>query len=183
MSANHVPNRYSTASIALHWAMVGLFVAVYAAINLADAFEKGSAARQLARDWHFMLGLSVWVLVWLRIAFRVAGTAPPIVPEPPPWQAKLAKLGHLALYGLMVGLPLMGWLVLSARGKPIPFFGLELPALLSPDKGLAGQLKELHELGGQLGYFLIGGHAFAALFHHYVQKDNTLLRMGFTRQT
>ncbi|MNP75825.1 hypothetical protein D3C76_1729480 [compost metagenome] len=77
----------------------------------------------------------------------------------------------------MIGAPLAGWLILSAAGKPIPFFGLELPALIGPDKELAGQIKELHELAGTAGYWLIGLHAVAALFHHYVSRDNTLVRM------
>jgi cytochrome b561 len=114
---------------------------------------------------------------------RVLGNTPPIQPAPSALMEKLAKAGHLALYALMVVLPVLGWLLLSARGKPIPFFGLELPALVAPDKALGRQLKEIHELGGNLGYFLIGGHAIAALFHHYVLKDNTLRRMtGFMRQ-
>lgn len=175
--------RYSGASIAMHWAMVLVFVAVYVLINLAEGFEKGSAQRQSARDWHATFGLLVFALVWLRIVLRVVGGTPPIVPTPAAWLEKLAKLGHLALYALMVVLPLLGWLLLSARGKPVPFFGLELPALIAPDKALGRQLKEIHELGGNLGYFLIGGHAIAALFHHYVLKDNTLRRMtGFMRQ-
>jgi len=174
--------RYSSASIAMHWAMVLVFVAVYVLINLAEGFEKGSAERQMARDWHATFGLLVFALVWLRIALRVLGTTPPIVPQPSALMEKLAKLGHLALYVLMVALPLVGWLLLSARGKPIPFFGLELPALMAPNKELGRTIKEIHEFGGNLGYFLIGGHAAAALFHHYVVKDNTLRRMGFMRQ-
>lgn len=178
------PTRYSRASIAMHWAMVLVFVAVYVLINLAEGFEKGSAPRQMARDWHATLGLLVFALVWLRIVLRVLGTTPPIVPTPAVWLEKLAKLGHLALYAMMIVLPLLGWLLLSARGKPIPFLGLELPALIAPDKPLGRQIKEIHELGGNLGYVLIGGHAIAALFHHYVLKDNTLSRMtGLMRRT
>jgi len=174
----NINTRYSTASIAMHWAMVLLFIAVYVLINLADGFEKGSPQRQAARDWHGMFGLLIFALVWLRIALRVLGTTPAL------WLEKLTKLGHLALYALMIALPLLGWLLLSARGKPIPFFGLELPALIAPDKPLGRTIKEIHEFGGNLGYFLIGGHAIAALFHHYVLKDNTLLRMtGLTRRT
>jgi cytochrome b561 len=67
--------------------------------------------------------------------------------------------------------------LLSAAGKPIPFFGLDLPALISENKDLARTLKELHETCGTIGYFLIGLHAVAALFHHYIVRDNTLLRM------
>ncbi len=181
MSSQSASERYSTPSIAMHWAMVLVFVAVYALINVAEGFEKGSAGRQMARDWHFTFGLLIFALVWVRIVLRLLGTRPPIRPESSALMAKLAKAGHLALYGLMVVLPVVGWLVLSARGKPIPFFGLDLPALIAPDKALGRQLKEIHELGGNVGYFLIGGHAVAALFHHHVLKDNTLRRMGFVR--
>jgi cytochrome b561 len=183
MDTPKTSRRYGSASIAMHWAMVLVFVAVYALINVAEVFEKGSAERQMARDWHFTFGLLVFALVWVRIVLRVLGTTPPIEPATSARMEKLAKLGHLALYVLMIGLPVLGWLALSARGKPIPFFGLNLPALIAPDKALGSQLKELHEFGGSLGYFLIGGHAVAALFHHYVLQDNTLLRMGFKRQS
>jgi cytochrome b561 len=77
----------------------------------------------------------------------------------------------------MLGMPLAGWTILSAEGDPIPFFGLELPPLVGPDKDFAHQVEELHELGGTIAYWLIGLHALAALFHHYVLKDGVLLRM------
>jgi cytochrome b561 len=89
----------------------------------------------------------------------------------------VAKATHLALYAFMLAMPIAGWLILSAADKTIPFFGLELPALVAPDKALSSQIKELHETFGTVGYFLIGLHALAALFHHYVVKDNTLRRM------
>ena len=77
----------------------------------------------------------------------------------------------------MIGMPIGGWLILSAEGDPVPFFGLELPALVSPDKALAEQIEEIHETVGTIGYWLIGLHALAALYHHYVKRDNTLRRM------
>jgi len=77
----------------------------------------------------------------------------------------------------MIGAPLAGWAALSAFGKPIPFFGINLPALLAQNKELGRNIIEVHEAVGTFGYFLIGGHAVAALYHHYVVKDNTLLRM------
>lgn len=173
----HSPSRYSTPIIAMHWLTVVVFIDIYAAINLADFFPKGSDTRQLVKNLHFSLGLLVFGLVWLRIVFRVLGGTPDIVPPMPHWQAKLAKLGHLALYALMVFMPLLGWAMLSASGKPIPFFGLDMPTLISENKPLGRTLKDIHELGGNLGYFLIGGHAAMALFHHYFVQDNTLRRM------
>ena len=84
---------------------------------------------------------------------------------------------HLTLYALMVVMPILGWLMLSAAGKPIPFFGLELPALIGTDKELSKQIKEVHEWIGTAGYYLIGLHVLAALYHHHIQHDNTLTRM------
>ena len=60
---------------------------------------------------------------------------------------------HVALYALMIGMPLAGWLILSAEGKPIPFFGLQLPALISENRPLAKLIEEVHETVGTLGYF------------------------------
>lgn len=177
MTFKKTADRYHVSSIALHWVMLALFIAVYASINLRELFDKGSVPREGLKSLHFMLGLLMLVLVAVRIALRAKYPAPAIQPAPSAGQANLAKLGHLALYGIMIGMPLAGWLLLSAAGKPIPFFGLELPALIGPNKALAGQIKEVHEFVGNLGYFLIGGHAAAALFHHYIKRDNTLLRM------
>jgi cytochrome b561 len=157
--------------------MLLLIAAVYACIELRGYFPKGSDPREALKTWHFMLGLSVFALVWLRLALNATGAIPRIEPEPPKWQGLAAKLMHFALYALMIGLPLVGWLLLSAAGKPIPFFGLQLPALIAENKGLAETIKEVHETGGTIGYILIGMHAFAALFHHYWVGDNTLRRM------
>lgn len=177
MSWKNTAERYGSLSIALHWLMLLLFVGVYAAIELKGFFPKGSEPREALKHWHFMLGLTIFALVWLRIAVRLSGPAPQIVPAMPQIQVVLAKLMHLALYVLMIGPPLAGWLILSAADKPVPFWGLELPHLTGPNEALAKQVKEAHELFGKIGYFLIGGHAVMALVHHYIQKDNTLTRM------
>jgi superoxide oxidase len=177
-----VNHRYSSLTISLHWLMLALLAAVYACIELRVLWPKGSDPRELIKTWHFMLGLSVFALVWVRIAARLSGGTPPIEPAPPAWQNLLAKGVHVALYALMIVMPIGGWLILSASGKPIPFFGLELPALVAPDKALAEQIKEIHETGGVVGYWLIGLHAAASLFHHYIKRDNTLLRMTGLRR-
>jgi cytochrome b561 len=170
-------SRYSPLNIALHWLMLLLIAAVYACIELKGNFPKGSDIREGLKYWHFVLGLSIFALVWLRLLGRLLSKTPAILPKPPTWQTGLSHLMHLALYALMIGMPLVGWLILNAEGKPAPFFGLELPVLVEKNHGLAESLEELHEFGGQAGYFLIGLHALAGLFHHYVVRDNTLARM------
>jgi cytochrome b561 len=169
--------RYGSLSIGMHWLMVLLLVAVYACIELRELFPKGSDPREALKTWHYMLGLSVFVLVWLRLVMHLSGPTPRIMPEQSTWQRLSARLMHVALYALMIGMPLAGWLMLSAAAKPIPFFGLQLPALIGESKALADLIEEIHETGGTVGYYLIGLHAAAALFHHYVKRDNTLTRM------
>jgi cytochrome b561 len=170
-------SRYSKASIVLHWGMVALIAAVYATIESRTLFERGSDIREGVKTWHFMLGLTVFVLVWLRIAARLLWPAPPIAPTPPRWQRAISAIVHGFLYILMIGMPIGGWLILSGEAKVIPFWGFELPPLMAPDKALAHKIEEVHETLGTIGYWMIGLHAVAALVHHYIWKDSVLRRM------
>lgn len=172
----NTPQQFGLLSIGLHWLMLLLMIAVYACIELREFYPKGSEPREALKTWHFMLGLSVFLLVWLRLGIRLSGPVPHAEGDPV-WQKIAARFMHIALYAVMIAMPLLGWLLLSASGKPIPFFGLALPALIGADKGIADLLKELHETVGVIGYYLVGFHAAAALFHHYIKRDSTLKRM------
>ncbi len=178
MSWKNSSDRYGWLSIGMHWSMLLLLVAVYLFTNLADAFPKGSDVRAAMKTWHYMLGLCVFLLVFVRLAIRLAsGPAPQVEPETPGWQRRVAGWTHVALYLFMIGMPLLGWLALSAAGKPVPYFGLRLPALIGESRSVARYLKEIHEVIGTTGYGLIGLHSAAALYHHYVMRDNTFVRM------
>lgn len=168
-------DHYSRGAVAIHWLMLALIVAVYACILLRENFPRGSDVREALKTWHFMLGLSVLALSLLRLGLRLTvWKTPAINPPPPRYLIWLAAGAHAAIYALIITMPIAGWLILSAEGKPIPF---NLPPLVSPDAGLAKTVEELHEAGGFIGYFLIGLHAAGALFHHFVMKDDTLRRM------
>lgn len=170
-------NSYHPASIALHWMTVLLLVAIYALIEFRGVFPKGTSAHDLMKTWHFMLGLTVPALVAARLVLRAQFPATPMTPNLPAWQAQLARAMHITLYAFLVIMPLLGWLTLSAKGKVIPFFGLQLPPLMGADNALAGSLEQIHGWIGTLGYWLIGLHAGAALLHHHVMHDDTLARM------
>lgn len=169
--------RYHRVIISLHWLMLVLLIAVYTCIELREFFPKGSDPRKALKMWHFMLGLSVLAFALVRLSFRLRHGSPPIVPTPPALQQKISSIMHVLLYALMLGMPLAGWMILSAEGHAIPFFGLELPALIAPDKELAKQIEEMHTTFGKVGYFLIGLHALAGIYHHHFVKDNTFKRM------
>lgn len=177
MNVRNSEYRFSPLVIGLHWLTVLLIIAVYASMELRGLAPKG-ALRDAMKSLHYLLGLSVLVIVVIRIGVRIqAGVKPAIQPPMPRWQATLADVMHYALYSFMLAMPLLGWLTLSAAGKPIVLFGLPVPSLIGTDVALSRQLKDVHEALATLGYVLIGLHAMAALLHHYVMRDTTLVRM------
>lgn len=169
--------RYPRTLMALHWLTLLLIAVVYACMEFRGEFPRGSAPRELMKATHFAGGLTVLLFVLARIVLRLRGPIPPVTPALPALQRLAAGAGHLALYVFMLGMPLIGWLLLSAEGAAIPFWGLSLPALVGPDPDFAHTLEDLHELGATAGYVLIGLHAAAGLYHHYLRRDNTLRRM------
>jgi cytochrome b561 len=170
-------SRTVRASIALHWLTVLLFVAAYATMEFRDVFPKGSAPREAMKSWHYTAGLSIFLVAWLRLLLRALTPSRASEAAMSRWQVLASTLTHLALYGLMIGLPLLGWLILSAEGDPIRFFGFDLPALIGPNDGLAEPFEESHEVIARVGYGLIGIHVLAALVHHYLLRDATLTKM------
>jgi superoxide oxidase len=178
MDWNNTTERYGAPMIGLHWLTLLLVIAVYACINVADVYPKGSDLRALWKSWHYLAGLAVLALVAIRLIVRLgSGPDPHVEPQMPRWQRRLADAAHVALYVFMLVMPLLGWLALSASGKPVLIAGFHLPMLMGENKPLAHSLEEIHETLGTLGYFLIGLHAAAALLHHYVVRDNALRRM------
>jgi cytochrome b561 len=170
-------DKYGALSIGIHWLMFFLLVAVYSCIELREFYPKGSELREAFKTWHFILGLTVFILVLLRVILRFLQRQPIIKPAVKQWQVLTAKAMHAALYLLMLSMPILGWLVLSAKGRVIPFYGLSLPALIAENPQAADLIETIHTTFGTFGYYLIGLHMLAALFHHYLIKDNTLLRM------
>ncbi len=134
--------------------------------------------------WHKWAGVSVFVLVWLRLVWRVLNPPPAYPSSMSPLVQGVAHLGHAALYGLMVVIPLSGWLFSSAKGVQTVWFGvLPLPDLIDKDKEIAHLLHEVHESLNYLLLFLLTGHVAAALKHHWIDRDDILKRMLPTRST
>lgn len=169
--------RYGSLSMALHWLTLLLIIAVYCLMEFRDIFPKGSVGRELMKEGHFIAGITILTIVIVRILVRFSSPSPQIIPKSSAFMHSLAKVAHLVLYGFLILTPLLGWLTLNAGGKPVPFFGFDLPMLISQDDGLKGTIKEFHETLANIGYGLIFLHVTAALYHHHVLKDNALTNM------
>lgn len=168
--------RYSLAMRALHWLVfLGALIAV-AAIEVLDFFPKGSSARSTLFVIHQSAGLSVFVLMVLRLLARLSTHAPTPVPGPKLLQ-RTAGITHGILYLLMFAMPVLGVLALALGGKPVEVFGMTLPVFLTEHDALAHLAKDIHESGATFVYIFVGLHAAAALWHEFVMKDGVLRRM------
>ena len=160
-----------------HWAMAILILGSLALIESADLAPRGSGLRASLRDWHAQVGLVVLALVWFRLAWRLSGTVPGIVPRPAAWQLAVAHAVEWSFYALMTVLPILGIVMMQADGKTVSLLGFALPPLVAVDKPWAHRLEEVHEWLGNAMLALIGLHVAATLFHSIALRDNTLGRM------
>lgn len=177
MIEQRAARHYHPAVIAMHWGVLLLMIGVYASMELREFLPKGSEPRELLKVLHYSLGLTVLALVLARIVLRLRTATPPVAPPLTPLMKIGATGAHLALYAFMIAMPLLGWAGLSAEGKSILFFGIPVFPIVPVSEELSEFLEETHETIGKIGYFLIGAHAAAALYHHYVRRDDTLKRM------
>lgn len=169
--------RWGVVSQALHWATLVLLVWI-AWLGLGMVDMPNTPAKIGTYALHKSLGLTLLALVAVRLAWRLHAGAPPPVAGTPRWQARIASLTHVALYGLMFAMPLSGWLFNSASGYPLQWFKwFNLPPLSGRDNTLAELAATLHEYGFWLLVTLVALHAAAALYHHVAQRDDTLTRM------
>lgn len=170
-------DKFARAQIALHWLTFLLVVTAYATIELRGFAQRGSWQGYAMIITHFSAGATILVLMLVRLFLRTLHRTPPITPAPPRWQTGLAHLTHTLLYALFITLPILGLTSRYLKGREWWLFGISMPVAPEPDFDMADMLIGWHETLAPLGYWLIGLHAAAALFHHYLLKDNTLLRM------
>jgi cytochrome b561 len=112
------------------------------------------------------------------LAWRWVARIPPLPAELPLFQKLAARVTEYALYVLLLFQPALGLVNTNARGRRVDFWFLgELPPVIGPDKVLAKQAMAAHELVAYLLVALVALHAAAALFHHFVRRDNVLKAM------
>ena len=171
-------NRYSPVAQSLHW-LSALFVGVAWTLGLlGDELPKGPQ-REMGEFVHIVTGELVIALLFLRLIWRFV--------DPPPaaeatamgrWGDLAAKLAHVALYLLLLTVPIIGIVTLFAGGESLSVFGLfEIASPWPKDRNFKHFMEEIHEVTAHGLIALVGLHAVAAIIHHHVFKDRTLKRM------
>ncbi|MBJ9976424.1 cytochrome b/b6 domain-containing protein [Pseudomonas sp. S75] len=166
------PSAFHPLARTLHWLMALLILAMlFIGVTMVTDL---SPRHPLLIELHKATGLALLVLVVLRIILRLSLPHPPLPRDLPPLQRFAAAASHLALYGLMLAMPLLGWAMLSAGGYPRP---LQLPAIAPHDLQLYAVLRQAHGWAGYLLFATILVHIGAALMHTLVRRDGVMRSM------
>lgn len=170
--------RYTAPAVVLHWLIAALiFVAFPLGVYMSDL--PLSPTRLQLYSYHKWIGISVLLLVGLRIVWRLTHRPPALPDDLPRWQRAASHAVHGLLYLLILAVPMTGWLMSSAKGFTTVWFGvLPLPDLVEKNRELGQALGNAHAF---LNYFLLALvilHVVAALKHHFHERRPFLQRMG-----
>jgi cytochrome b561 len=172
---------YSAAARHMHWVTAAVVLAMIPAglamtyrgntLNIWDGLTNAMYSS------HKLLGFLVLWLVAGRLAYRLLKGAPPDEPTLLWWQKAGSHLVHWLLYGLLLVVPLLGWVGVSLYPSLTVFGLFNLPALASPNQDLAGKVLDIHGTLAIVMGLLVCAHVGAALYHHLIRKDGVLRRM------
>lgn len=173
------PQRYAPAARAMHWLTAAIIAVVIVMGVWIAYFEPADEPFKLRLyNVHESLGVVVFVLSLARLAYRLGHPAPPLPPETPGPIRLAAHATHVALYVLLLVMPVLGFLATNAWGFPLTVFGvLPLPAPYGKNEALANVLSALHLTGAIAIVLLIGGHIAGVVYHTFIRRDGLLRRM------
>lgn len=185
MAAGNSADSWGWPARLLHWLMAALILFQlglgFSMVRVvADVYAQFTLF-QTHKSWGFV----IFVLALLRIAWRLGHPAPEALAGTPPLEAALSRGAHLALYALMVALPLSGWLTASASPlqdtyglRNMVFTWFDLPDPFQPgSEALKNRLAAVHAWAAFGLAVILAGHVAAALRHHFVRRDGVLRRM------
>ena len=184
MGLRNTSRRYGSVAMLFHWVLAA---AVIFMLWLGIAMEGMAPDGRLlgldqfaAYQLHKSIGFTILVLAVSRLVWRWINPVPPLPENLKTWERWAAKFTHVALYLLLIAMPIVGWIMVSASPWQIPtvLYGVvELPHITGPNEQLEGAMIRLHATLGFVFIALLVLHVVAAAKHHFVLKDDTLKRI------
>jgi cytochrome b561 len=170
-------SRFATGLRVLHWLMAAMIITML--FIGAGMVSTVSEMRTWLIELHKPLGILILCMAAIRIFVRLLRPTPALPSELPILMRLGAYLSHVALYALMIALPLVGWAMLSAGGYPVVLYGaFHLPPLTSIDPALYAFLRRAHKLLAFALFATILMHLGAALFHAWIRRDGVFGSMA-----
>lgn len=168
---------YTRTAKFLHWLVAFGLIATFSVGFYMQGLSLSPEKLKLY-SWHKWAGISLFILIVIRLAWRISHPAPALPDTMKPIEKFIAHAGHGLLYALMLIIPISGWLMSSALGVQTVWFGvLPLPDLVLKNETLGELLLNLHVIFNYTLLLAVIGHIAAALQHHFIKKDQILKRM------
>jgi len=170
-------DHYPAASKWLHW-LIAACVLITAPVAIAMTRMAEGPSQDALYNFHKSLGVTIFVLMLLRLANRLIAGAPVADPGILPWQKTVSSIVHASLYVLLLAMPIVGYFANSLFGAPTLFVGLfDLPPIVAKNEPLATQFFTVHRWSGYLLIAIVLTHIAAALYHAFIRRDEVLKRM------
>ena len=176
---SNVPHRFALIQRLLHWLMAAcIFAMFFIGVGMVSTVAPTYPPLILT---HKTLGVTLLVLVVIRLALRFHYGAPPLPADLPPAMKLGARLSHQLLYGFMIIMPLLGLGMLWAAAYPVVYGGIRIPALLPQSDRVHTLLWHAHVYLGFAFFALVLLHLAAALFHALIRRDGVFGTIALLR--
>lgn len=175
MAKKNTYQSYGSVSKFFHWAIFILILGMIIYGFVLGDFPK--AWKALGYNIHKLIGLTVLILMVLRMIWAFMNPKPKLPSKTPLWQIAAERLMHFSFYLVLLAMPIVGWIMAVAANKPPKLFGYSLTLPIAPNEVLAKQMGLTHEILAYVIIAMVVLHVGAALKHHYINKDNILKRM------
>jgi cytochrome b561 len=177
MLIGNTAERFGLVTKTLHWLTLVLLIAAFTlAISMVNM--PFSPRKLEFYSWHKWVGVTIFLLAVLRLAWRLANPVPLPPKGTPQWQRRLAGLSHAALYTVLIVMPVTGWIMSSALNLPVVYLGIiPIPSPLGVNRALGEAMKLVHLSLAITLLILVAIHVLAAIYHHVALRDDVLRRM------
>lgn len=173
---NPVIEKYTRTAQLLHWLIALLVVAQFSLAWYADTLPRGEAGQVMGI--HKSIGATILVLAIVRLIWRFMHKPPAFPATMPRWEAGLSAVTHWGLYFLIFAMPISGWMMSSAAGRDVSWFGLfNLPRVIGESETAGGFFHETHEVLAIVLLVVALLHIIGAIWHAALKKDGIMQRM------
>ena len=171
------PARYHSVAIALHWLIaIGVLFMLALGLSMVE-IPKGTPERAFYFNLHKSIGVTIGVLVLIRLWWRLTHRPPALPASMPAWEVSAAKISHGLLYACLVVMPVVGFLASNFTKYGVKYFGIQVGPFFAENQELRDALQEVHEIVAFLLLALIVVHVLAAFKHLLLDKDGVFQRM------
>ena len=179
MPTKNTEKEFGTISKTLHWLVLAIVIVLIAVASKSGDLPRGPEKTELVL-LHASFGLLLLSVLAARLVWRWSNITPARMPHIPTWQHVTSRAVHYGLYIVLFAQALSGMARFATAGYKVPFFGMfEVAFPMDKDEAMNEIVGTLHEIFPIILLVLLGLHVFAALYHHFRLKDDTLRRMTF----